>query len=69
MLRHRVQRPGDFYVLVAVLPGEDRLVVGLWQQQIAGLQFGEQFGQPPRGGAAHPVKTTQVGQVTTGSDR
>ena len=41
MLRHRVQRPGDFHVIVAVHldPGEDRLVVGLWQrQQIASLQ-------------------------------
>ena len=48
MLRHRVQRPGDFHVIVAVHldPGEDRLVVGFWQrQQIAGLQFGEHFGR------------------------
>ena len=40
MLRHRVQRPGDFHVIVTVHldPGEDRPVVGLWQrQQIAGL--------------------------------
>lgn len=41
MLRHRVQRPGDFHVIVAVHldRGEDRLVVGLWQRsQTASLQ-------------------------------
>jgi hypothetical protein len=41
MLRHRVQRPGDFHVIVTVHldPGEDRLVVWLWQRsQTASLQ-------------------------------
>ena len=57
MLGHRVQRPGDLDVVVAVHldPGEDRLVVGLGhRQQTAGLELGEQLGRPPRGGAVDP---------------